>query len=139
MDEELVGFPEEADNTQFQAVPIMPVAELREKFREFVDLEAISEMTGEEFSFVIESDSFKGIIRVFLTNDHVTNAKEGSPELFFISGPAVMLNIEGEELDVSLEVGGQIDFFGGSTDVLLGTLTVWRMQIDPEIGLLDAS
>ncbi len=139
MDEDIVGFPEEADNTQFAAQPVMEIAELHEMLREFIDLESIGVMTGEEFAFIIENATFKGTIRMFLTNDHVTNEIERLPKLFFVSGPAVLLDIDGEETGVYLQVGGQLNFGDGESDVQLGTLTVWRMQTDPEIGLLDVS
>ena len=139
MDEELVGFPEEADNTQFTALPVMKVERLRNLFRDFIDLESIAVMTGEEFDFTIESDSFMASIRVFLTNDHVTNEIKDSPELFFISGPAVMLDTDGDETDTYLQVGGQFDFSTGESGVQLGTLTIWRRKSDPPVALLDAS
>jgi hypothetical protein len=139
MDEDIVGFPGEADNTLFEVAPHNTVAELREKFREVVYRESIGELLVVEFVLDIMNEHFDGTIRVFIPTDQLTNEKEHLSELFFLTGTAILLDIEGEETNVYLEVGGQIEFFDESSDVLLGALSVWPMRTSRETGLRDAS
>jgi hypothetical protein len=141
MDDPMVGFPEEADNTQFAATPLLSRDELLDVIAEFLMREDADTTPPATFDFSIENEHFTGTVRIFAqSKDYFTTEFEDQPMLFFLSGPGVLLDELGNETDLWLEVGGQLDVTSDTPpDTPPGVLTVWRSQPDQEIGLQDAS
>lgn len=135
-----VDFPEEADNTQFVATPQIPLIELQESIAKLFMREDEDGSDPVRFDFLIENELFSGLIRLLIqSKEYLTTESEEHPMLFYLSGPAILLDELGNETDLWLQAGGQLDLSNMLDSAPTGVLTVWRPNLNIELEALDAS